>query len=118
MRKTSPPAERRISRALYCDLAINALLLAFECNQGLRPIVAEVIMTMAWYWIQGLSPKISDAMRLHEVARDAEADADPQQRVVLAHSPTGQDLTDLGLLHADDARNGSLADLVVLKHLE
>lgn len=78
MRKTSPPAERRISRALYCDLAINALLLAFERNQGLRPIVAEVIMTMAWYWIQGLSPKISDAMRLHEVARDAGVPLPPQ----------------------------------------
>ena len=78
MRKTSPPAERRISRTLYCDLAINALLLAFERNQGLRPIVAEVIMTMAWYWIQGLSPKISDAMRLHEVARDAGVPLPPQ----------------------------------------
>jgi hypothetical protein len=80
MRKKSTPAERRISRVLYCDVAIEKLLLAFERNQGLRPILAEVLETVFWHWTQGLSPKISDAMRLHEVAgrEMAEPPAEPQ----------------------------------------
>ena len=87
MRKKSPPAERRISRALYCNVGFEKLSLAFQLNQGLRQILGEMLKTMAWYWIQGLSPKISDAMRLHEVARDAGVPLPPQPEAGRADEP-------------------------------
>ena len=90
MRKKSPPAERRISRALYCDVGFEKLSLAFQLNQGLRPILGEMLKTMAWYWIQGLSPKISDAMRLHEVARMAGVVPPPEPEAGRSHETASQ----------------------------